>query len=159
MERIAIFPGSFDPFTRGHEAIVEEALSLFDKVIIGIGHNVAKRGLMGVESRRALIEELYREQPRVECRIYTELTTDFARRVGAVAMIRGVRNALDFEYERTIASANRRIAPEIATVILMTPNEVADITSSTIRELLAFGHDVDRMMPEGIKIENYLNRE
>ncbi len=159
MERIAIFPGSFDPFTRGHEALVGEALKLFDRVVIGIGNNVSKRGLLTVEARRRLIEDCYRGNSRVEISVYEGLTADFARSVGAVAMIRGVRSSIDFEYEKTIASANRRIAPDIATVMLLTPNDIADIASSTVRELLAFGHSVDDMLPEGIKIENYLNEE
>ena len=110
MEKIGLFPGSFDPFTRGHQAIVEEALRLFDKVVIAIGYNTAKRGLLAVEARKALIERVYHNDPRVEVTTYTSLTGDEARRIGATTMIRSVRNATDFEYERTIADANRRIA-------------------------------------------------
>ncbi len=159
MERIAIFAGSFDPFTRGHEALVREALSLFDKVVVGIGNNVAKRSLLDVGTRRRMIEDLYAGEPRVEVRVYDGLTTDLARETGAVALVRGVRNTVDFELERTMEAANRRMAPELTTVMLVTPAEVADIASSTVRELLAFGQSVDLLMPEGIKIENYLNRD
>ncbi len=156
MQRIVLFPGSFDPFTRGHEALVEQALRLFDRVIIGIGNNLGKSGLLTVENRRRLIADLYADEPRIEARIYTGLTGDFARQVGACAILRGVRNTTDFEYERTMEAANHRIYPEITTVMLFTPSEVADIASSTVREVLAFGRSVDEFMPRGIHIEEYL---
>ncbi|WP_347282447.1 pantetheine-phosphate adenylyltransferase [uncultured Alistipes sp.] len=156
MERIAIFPGSFDPFTRGHEALVEQALRLFDRVIIGIGNNPEKHGLLPIENRRKLIADLYAREPRIEARIYTGLTGDFARETGACAILRGVRNTTDFEYERTMEATNHRIYPEITTVMLFTPSDVADIASSTVREVLAFGRTVDEFMPRGIRIENYL---
>ena len=156
MQRIVLFPGSFDPFTRGHEALVEQALRLFDRVIVGIGNNLEKRGLLTVENRRRLIADLYADEPRIEARIYTGLTGDFAQQVGACAILRGVRNTTDFEYERTMEAANHRIYPEITTVMLFTPSEVADIASSTVREVLAFGRTVDEFMPQGIHIEDYL---
>ncbi len=156
MQRIAIFPGSFDPFTRGHEALVGQALRLFDRVIIGIGNNLEKSGLLTVENRRRLIADLYADEPRIEARIYTGLTGDFARQAGACAILRGVRNTTDFEYERTMEAANHRIYPDITTVMLFTPSEVADIASSTVREVLAFGRTVDEFMPRGIHIEDYL---
>lgn len=112
MERIAIFPGSFDPFTRGHEALVEQALRLFDRVIIGIGNNPEKHGLLPIENRRKLIADLYAREPRIEARIYAGLTGDFARETGACAILRGVRNTTDFEYERTMEATNHRIYPE-----------------------------------------------
>ena len=156
MERIAIFPGSFDPFTRGHAALVDEALNLFDKVIIGIGNNTAKQGLLTVENRKRLIDDVYRNNPRIEARIYTGLTGDFALQAGAQAIIRGVRNTTDFEYERTMEATNHRIYPTITTVMLFTPAPVADIASSTVREVLSFGREVDEFMPEGISLKNYL---
>ena len=156
MERTAIFPGSFDPFTRGHAAIVEESLKLFDRVVIGIGNNSQKRGLLSVENRKRLIDDVYRDNDRVEVQIYHGLTGEFAEQVGAVAIIRGVRNTTDFEYERTMAQTNKRLAPNLETLLLLTPADMADISSSTVRELLAFGRDVEPMMPQGIKIEKYL---
>ena len=156
MERIALLPGSFDPFTRGHEALVEQALRLFDRVVVGIGHNPEKRGLLTVENRRRLIADRYAGEPRVGVRIYTGLTGDFAREIGACALLRGVRNSADFDYERTLEATNRRLYPELTTVVLLTPPEVADIAASTVRELLAFGHPVGAFLPHGIEIENYL---
>lgn len=156
MERTAIFPGSFDPFTRGHAAIVEESLKLFDRVIIGIGNNSLKQGLLTVENRKRLIDKVYATNPRVDVQIYHGLTGDFAEQVEAVAIIRGVRNTTDFEYERTMEATNHRIYPEITTVMLFTPAPVADIASSTVREVLSFGRSVEEFLPEGIDIADYL---
>lgn len=156
MERIAIFPGSFDPFTRGHQAVVEEALKLFDRVVIAIGHNLAKRGLLTTEARKRLIESLYVAEPRVEVTLYTSLTGIEARRVGATAMIRSVRSSADFDYERTIERANREIFPDIATVILLAPAELEYISSSLVRELHAFGQDTSSLLPEGVVLEDYI---
>ena len=156
MERIAIFPGSFDPFTRGHQAVVEESLRIFDKVIVAIGHNTEKRGLLTVDARKRLIEDVYSNEPRVEVVIYTSLTGDLARQLGATTMIRSVRNAIDFEYERTMERANHHIFPDLRTVIVMAPVEVEHISSSLVRELRAFGHDTEALLPEGIRLEDYL---
>ena len=157
--KTAIFPGSFDPFTRGHEAVVDEALTLFDKVIIAIGDNIGKRSLLSVENRLRLIRKVYADNPRVECIAYSTLTGDAAREVGATSIIRGVRNTVDFEYERTMAQINRRIFPDITTVMLFTPPTLSDIASSTVRELWNFRHNVSDMMPEGIELEEYIDKE
>ena len=156
MARIALFAGSFDPFTRGHEAVVEEALRLFDEVVIGVGENVSKKGLLAVDARCRLIEDLYADNERVRVAKYSTLTGDFAREVGATALVRGVRNTVDFEFERTIEATNRNLFPELTTVLLVTPAEYMHISSSTVRELLAFGRSVDELMPNKIRIENYL---
>ena len=159
MQRVAIFPGSFDPFTKGHEAVVEEALKLFDKVVVAIGHNIQKRGFLPIEARKALIGKVYENNPRVEVTTYTTLTGDEARRVGATAIVRSVRNAADFDYERTIANANRYVYGDLSTVIVLVPVEVEHISSSLVRELHAFGRDVDGLLPEGIALGDYLNFE
>ena len=157
MQRVAIFPGSFDPFTKGHEAVVEEALKLFDRVVVAIGHNTQKRGCLSVEARKILIERVYCDEPRVEVTTYTTLTGDEARRVGAIAMIRSVRNMADFDYERTIANANRALYGDLSTVIVLVPVEVEHISSSLVRELHAFGRDVEPLLPECIRLEDYIN--
>lgn len=156
MKRTAIFPGSFDPFTRGHAALVAEALNLFDRVVIGIGNNTSKQGLLSVENRKRLIDDIYAGNPRVDAQIYTGLTGEFAERAGACAIIRGVRNTTDFEYERTMEATNHRIYPALTTVMLFTPAPVADISSSTVREVLSFGRTVEEFIPEGIDINDYL---
>lgn len=156
MTKIALFAGSFDPFTRGHEAVVEEALRLFDEVVVGVGENVSKRSLLSVEQRCRLIEDVYSANNRVRVLSYSTLTGDFARRVGATVLVRGVRNTIDFEMERTMEATNRELYPELTTVLLVTPAEYMHISSSMVRELLAFGRNVDEYLPENIKIENYI---
>lgn len=157
MLRVAIFPGSFDPFTRGHEAVVEEALRLFDKVIIAIGYNPAKRGLLSVDARRHLIEKVYEGDERVEVTTYTTLTGTEAQRMGATTIIRSLRNTTDFEYERTMERANREVFPELRTVMLFAKPSVEHISSSLVRELHAFGHNTEQLLPEGITLEEYLD--
>ena len=152
--KIALFPGSFDPFTRGHEAIVRQALTLFDKVVVAIGENIGKNSLLSTEERIKFIEQLYANDERVEAIAYSTLTGEAARAVGASAIIRGVRNTIDFEYERTLAQTNKRLFPEIETILLLTPADLADVSSSVVRELLAFGHDVSEMLPEGIDLQS-----
>lgn len=159
MEKIGIFPGSFDPFTRGHQAIVEEALRLFDKVVIAIGYNTAKRGMLTVEARKSLIERVYHNDSRVEVTTYTSLTGEEARRVEATTMIRSVRNTTDFEYERTLDRINREIYPDLRTIFIIAPTEVEHISSSLVRELHTFNHDTKSLLPEGIDLKDYLTHE
>ena len=156
MAKRALFAGSFDPFTRGHEAVVAEALQLFDEVVVGVGANVSKKGLLSVEQRCRLIEDVYKEEKRVRVATYNTLTGDFAREVGATVLVRGVRNTVDFEMERTMEATNRDLFPKLTTVLLITPAEYLHISSSMVRELLAFGESVDKYMPANIKLENYL---
>lgn len=156
MAKIALFAGSFDPFTRGHEVVVEEALHLFDEVVIGVGENVSKKSLLSVEQRCRLIEDIYTNESRVKVATYNTLTGDFAREVGATVLVRGVRNTVDFEFERTIEATNRELFPELTTVLLPTPAEYMHISSSMVRELLAFGREVDDYLPQSIDIKNYL---
>ena len=156
MTRIALFAGSFDPFTRGHEAVVKAALRLFDEVVIGVGDNVSKKGLLSVDERCRLIEDVYIDNNRVRVAKYSTLTGDFAHEVGATALVRGVRNTVDFEFERTIEATNRNLFPDLTTVLLVTPAEYMHISSSMVRELLAFGRSVDEFIPSTVKIENYL---
>ena len=138
--------------------MVEEALRLFDEVVIGVGDNVSKRPLLSLEQRCRLIEDNYKDNKRVRVAHYSTLTGDFARQVGATVLVRGVRNTVDFEMERTMETANRELYPELTTVLLVTPAEYMHISSSMVRELLAFGRDVSDYMPQNVKIENYLTQ-
>lgn len=147
MTKTAIFPGSFDPFTKGHHNIVERALPLFDRLIIGIGRNTTKATLYTPEERQQQIEILFANEPRIEVRIYDTLTADFAQEVGATYILRGVRTIADFEYERTIAEVNKRLI-NIETVLLFADSETATISSSLVRELKAFGKDISDFLPE-----------
>jgi pantetheine-phosphate adenylyltransferase len=144
--RVALFPGSFDPFTRGHQAIVERALPMFDKLVIAIGVNRAKKGWMLVEERLERLRELYANESRVEVVTYETLTMDLAAQYGAKYILRGVRSVTDFEYERTIADANRRIAG-LETIFLISDAETSHISSSLVRELASFGRDISDLLP------------
>lgn len=156
MKRVALFAGSFDPFTRGHGAVVEEALRLFDEVVIAVGENISKRSLLSVEQRCRLIADLYDKNSRVRVASYSTLTGDFAREVGATALVRGVRNTVDFELERTMEATNRELFPGLTTILLVTPAEYMHISSSMVRELLAFGRKVDDYLPQGVDIAKYI---
>ena len=144
--RIALFPGSFDPFTRGHQAIVERALPMFEKLVIAIGVNRAKKGWMPIEERLERLRALYADEPRVEVVTYETLTMDLAKEYGAKYILRGVRSVTDFEYERTIADANRKIGG-LETIFLISDAETAHISSSLVRELASFGHDISDLLP------------
>ncbi|MFR9523199.1 MAG: pantetheine-phosphate adenylyltransferase [Rikenellaceae bacterium] len=156
MDKIAIFPGSFDPFTRGHAAVVEQALKLFDRIVIAVGYNSEKNGLMSMDMRLALITDLYSKNPKVEVESYQGLTVDYAKAKGAVAMIRGVRSTIDFEYERSLAAVNSRLDSDITTVVLYSPADLADVSSNVVRELYSYGRPVDEFLPEGIILEKYI---
>ena len=146
MAKIALCPGSFDPFTKGHQNIVERALPLFDRLVIGIGRNTTKQTLYTPEERQQQIAALFANEPRIEVRIYDVLTVDFAKSVGAQYVLRGVRTMSDFEYERTIADVNKRLAG-LETVLLFADADTASISSSLVRELKAFGKDVTDFLP------------
>ena len=152
-KRIALFPGSFDPFTRGHESIVRRALPLFDKFVIAIGVNADKRSFMSMEQRKALIEDVFKDDPRVEVVSYTGLTVDVAREMDAKFIVRGVRLIQDFENEKHLAEVNRDISG-IETILLYTLPEYSHISSSIVREFYRYGQDVSVYLPEGVKLEN-----
>ena len=144
--RIAIFPGSFDPFTIGHASIVRRGLEMFDKIVIGVGYNTNKRSFLTPEERVEAIEKVYASEARVKVVAYADLTADLARREQAGFVLRGIRSVKDFEYEREIASINNRLSG-VETVLLFTEPHYADISSTIVRELLAFGKDVSEFLP------------
>lgn len=145
--RVALFPGSFDPFTNGHLDVVRRGANLFDEVIIALGNNSSKSRYLPVEQMVEMIEQVFRDEPRVSVRAYKGLTADFAREVGARYLLRGLRNTTDFEYENTIAQANRHVNPELETVFLITSPALAAISSTIIREIHRFGGNVDSFVP------------
>ena len=142
----AIFPGTFDPFTVGHESVVRRALTFVDELVIGIGVNDNKRSHYAVERRLQTIRSYYRNEPRVQVEAYTDLTIDFARRVDAQLIIRGIRTVKDFEYEETIADINRKLTG-IETILLFTEPELTAVSSTIVRELLKYGKDVSQFLP------------
>ncbi|MBP5346585.1 MAG: pantetheine-phosphate adenylyltransferase [Bacteroidales bacterium] len=144
-----IFPGSFDPFTKGHESVVRRALEFADEIVIAVGHNGMKRsGMFPVTERVQMISEFYRSEPRISVLAYTNLTTDIAHELHCTHILRGVRTVIDFEYERALADVNRHLTG-IETILLFNEPAMAHITSSTVRELLSFGKDVSDFIPEG----------
>lgn len=144
-----LFPGSFDPFTRGHASVVNRALGLFDEVIIAVGINEQKAGWITADERVRALRELYKRNTRVRVVSYSGLTTDFAAAVGAVAILRGVRSQKDFEYELQMADINRQLTG-IETVCLFAEPHLAALSSSVVRELAHFGKDITPFLPEGL---------
>ena len=150
-KRIALFPGTFDPFTIGQQSLVERGLALVDEIVISIGINDKKRTHFSLERRLEAIRDLYKDNPRVRVMAYDQLTVDFAREVGAGFILRGIRTVNDFEYEKSIADVNRKLTG-IETFILFTEPEHTHISSSIVRELLRYGRDVSQFIPEGLKL-------
>lgn len=148
-QRIAIFPGSFDPYTIGHASIVDRALPLFDKIVVAIGVNRNKRSFLTEEQRIHMIADLYADEPKVEVISYDGLTVDAARECGARFLLRGVRMIQDFEYEKNLAEVNRSISG-LETVLLYTLPEYGHISSSIVRELISYGRDVSALLPKGM---------
>lgn len=146
MEKTALFAGTFDPYTRGHHALVERALALFDTVVVAVGRNLEKKCMLSVEERVSAIEKLYAGNGRVKVAVYDTLTMDFAQSVAATALLRGVRSMKDFEYERDIADINLRLGG-IDTVLLVSEPEYASVSSSVVRELMKYGKDVSEFLP------------
>lgn len=150
-QRIAIFPGSFDPYTIGHASIVDRALPLFDKIVVAIGVNRNKRSFLTEEQRIRMIADLYADEPKVEVISYDGLTVDAARECGARFLLRGVRMIQDFEYEKNLAEVNRSISG-LETVLLYTLPEYGHISSSIVRELISYGRDVSALLPPGMDL-------
>jgi pantetheine-phosphate adenylyltransferase len=148
MKRIALFPGSFDPFTKGHEDIVLRGLSLFDEIIIAIGYNSGKtQRYFQIEYMVEKINETFKNQPHISVQTYAELTAEFARKNNARYLLRGLRNTTDFEYENSIAQVNRHLNGELESVFLITSPSFASISSSIIREVHKYNGDVSSMLP------------
>ena len=141
-----LFPGSFDPFTIGHKWVVDKALIIADRVIIAIGVNKNKKRTFTIEEVEAAIKNVYAENPQVEVVVYSGLTIDLVKEVGADAIVRGVRSTIDFEYEKNIADINRELSG-VETILLFTHSTLSHISSSMVRELNHFGHDVSKYIP------------
>ena len=150
MRRLAVYPGSFDPPTLGHLDIVERAARLFDRLIVAVGHNSAKRGLLNVEDRCEALRRATAHLPNVEVDAYDGLTVDYVDRVGSQAIVRGLRATADFEYEYQTTLVNRRLRHEVETVFLMTAPEYGYLSSSIVREVAQLGGDYAGMVPPGV---------
>lgn len=158
MSNVALFPGSFDPFTIGHESIVQRSAGLFDKIFIGVGHNDNKKTYFPLKARVEMIQEVFKDHPNIEVMQYSDLTIDLCRRVGAKFILRGLRTSADFEYERAIAQVNKAMLPDIETVFILTMPEHTAINSSIVREILRYGGDASKFMPSAIDLQKYITK-
>ena len=148
MTRICLFPGTFDPVTLGHVDIINRALPLFDKIIVGIGLNAAKAPMFTPEQRMTWINDLYKDEERVEGAIYQGLTVDFCKKIGAQFILRGIRYVSDFEYEKTIADANRQLDKSIETIFLTGEPKYTSVASTIVRDIIRNNGDASHFLPE-----------
>lgn len=155
MKKKALFPGSFDPFTAGHLNILNRALTMFDEVVVAIGINQDKRGFFSTQERMDVIRQATAGLQGVSIIKYDNLTIDACRELGIRHIVRGVRNMIDFENERAIADANRRLAPEVETIIIPTAQEFAHISSSAVRDLLKHKGDTSLFLPDGVVLPGH----
>ncbi len=148
--RVCLFPGTFDPVTLGHVDIIDRALPLFDKIIVGIGINTSKGPMFSPEQRLKWINEIYLNEPKVTGEIYEGLTVNFCRKVGAKFILRGIRYVSDFEYEKTIADANRALDKDIETIFLTGEPKYTSVASTIVRDIIRNGGDASPFLPEAV---------
>jgi pantetheine-phosphate adenylyltransferase len=152
MQRICLFPGTFDPITKGHVDVIERAVSLFDLLVIGIGINSSKEPMFSVEQRCDWINEIFKNEPRVKAVGYTGLTINYCKEIGASYILRGIRYISDFEYEKAIADMNRMLAPGIETLFLTCSPEYSTISSTLVRDVIRNNGNVSLFVPPEVKI-------
>ena len=150
MNKTAIFPGSFDPITLGHVSVIKRAIPLFDRIIVGIGVNSDKHTMFSAEQRKNWITEIFLNETKVVVEVFSGLTVDFCREKGAGYILRGLRTAADFEFERSIGQVNKKLYPGIDTLFLLTEPEFTPVSSSIVREVLRYGGDVSKMVPKEV---------
>lgn len=148
MQRICLFPGTFDPLTLGHVDIINRSLNLFDKIVVGIGMNASKAPMFSGEQRLTWIKEIYSEESKVEGALYEGLTVNFCRQIGAKYILRGIRYVSDFEYEKTIADANRTLDNNIETIFLTGEPKYTSVASTIVRDIIRNGGDASQFLPE-----------
>jgi len=146
--KIALFPGSFDPVTKAHVDILQRSLSLFDKIIVGIGINSNKQAYLDVETRRKMLQAVFAHQPKIEVTAYEGLTVNFCKEAGAQYMLRGIRTVSDFEYEKAIAQMNHALEPEIESIFIVSKPGYSSISSTIVREILRYKGDVKQFVPD-----------
>jgi pantetheine-phosphate adenylyltransferase len=152
MKKTAVFPGSFDPITLGHVAVINRAVPLFDELIIAIGDNADKKHMFPVEQRKRWIEDIFKDQPKVKVEVYNGLTVEFCKKTGARFILRGLRTSADFEFERSIAQVNRQLAPEIDTMFILTEAKYTPVSSSIVRDIIRNGGDISGLVPEQVRL-------
>jgi pantetheine-phosphate adenylyltransferase len=154
MPKIAVFPGSFDPITKGHEDIIRRAVPLFDKIIVAIGQNQDKKVRFSIEKRLEFLKTVFKSYPSIEIKKYSGLTVDYCKKVGAQYILRGLRTSADFEFERSIAQVNKKLHPEIETVFFLTLPEYTALNSSVVRDIIRHGGDPSLFIPEGLNLSD-----
>jgi pantetheine-phosphate adenylyltransferase len=159
MKKIAVFPGSFDPITIGHEAIVKRALDLFDEIIIAVGANALKKSYYSLNTRKKMLRKVFQEEPRITVDHYEGLTVDFCKRYNARFIIRGLRTAADFEFERAIAQVNKAMAPDIESIFILTIPEHSPINSTIVRDIIRSGGNASQFVPSSINLNEYKRDE
>ena len=152
MNRIALFPGSFDPITKGHESIILRALPLFDKIIVAIGHNVEKNSFYPIEKRIEWLKKVFNQYASIEIIEYEGLTVDLCKKHNINYILRGLRTSADFEFERTIGQMNKKMMPELETVFLLTIPEHTAINSSVVRDIIRNGGDARQFVPDQVDL-------
>ena len=151
MSKIAVFPGSFDPITLGHVAVIKRAIPLFDQLIIAIGDNADKKHMFTVEQRKKWIQNVFVNEPKISIEVYDGLTVEFCKKMNAHFILRGLRTSADFEFERSIAQVNRKLAPEVDTLFILTETKYTPITSSIVRDVIRNGGDVSEFVPGEVR--------
>lgn len=152
MTKRAVFPGSFDPITRGHENIIRRAIPLFDEIIVAVGLNIEKKGYFKVDDRINWIKDVFADSPKIKVESYSGLTVDFCRMVNATYILRGLRTSADFEFERTVGQVNKKLEPDVETIFLLTTPEFTSINSSIVRDVYKNGGDVCLFIPDAVKL-------
>ena len=152
MTKIAIFPGSFSPFTIGHQSIVNKALPLFDKIVISIGINPEKPQYFSIDERMQWIKDIYNNNPKIDVKQYKGLTVDFCKKERSNFILRGLRDSHDFKFEKNIAQMNKELNLDIETIFIITPPELSHISSSLIRDIIKHGGDVSKFIPKEINL-------
>jgi pantetheine-phosphate adenylyltransferase len=150
MSRFCLFPGTFDPVTLGHVDIINRALPLFDKIIVGIGENTAKSPMFSAAQRMEWFNEIFKDEPKVECAIFEGLTINFCKEIDAKFILRGIRFVSDFEYEKTIADANRTLDRNIETIFLTGEPKYTSVASTIVRDILKHGGDASPFLPDAV---------
>jgi len=156
MKKNAVFAGSFDPFTVGHESIVRRALPLFDTIVIAIGMNTNKENFFTLEKRMLMIRDVFGDEEKIKVDKYEGLTVDYCKKIEATYLLRGLRTSADFEFERAIAQLNKSMFPEVESVFLLTLPEHTHINSTIVRDIIRYGGDAKKFLPEKIDLKKYL---